>query len=198
VSSGSIPGTMPYSPEIFKVATIAREKLAREAAQPDHNLHILVSHANLLDLLLIELTRPTDSQISAHELSLMESQFDITASDMIAAADPGNESIPLRNAAVNEKKEIEFIASTADSNALVPPVLFHDDDDSDSESSGSDAYTDDSDEEYSFAYFTTEVVPESPASRTHSSISEDGVEDLKRLGLHRSPSVLGLSKRNIG
>ena len=39
----------------YYVASTARSKLGREAARADHDLHRLVSHANLLDSLMIEL-----------------------------------------------------------------------------------------------------------------------------------------------
>ncbi|WPH02906.1 Hypothetical protein R9X50_00577400 [Acrodontium crateriforme] len=39
----------------YYVASTARSKLGREASRPDHNLRLLVGHANLLDSLMIEL-----------------------------------------------------------------------------------------------------------------------------------------------
>ena len=41
--------------QTYRVASSARSKLGREAARPDHNLRLLVGHANLLDTLMIEL-----------------------------------------------------------------------------------------------------------------------------------------------
>ena len=41
--------------QTYYLAHRARGKLSREAAQPDHNLRLLVGHANLLDSLMLEL-----------------------------------------------------------------------------------------------------------------------------------------------
>ncbi|KJZ72159.1 hypothetical protein HIM_08424 [Hirsutella minnesotensis 3608] len=41
--------------QTYYLAHTARAKLSREAAQPDHDLRLLVGHANLLDSLMLEL-----------------------------------------------------------------------------------------------------------------------------------------------
>jgi hypothetical protein len=41
--------------QTYMMAHKARAKLSREAAQPDHNLRLLVGHANLLDTLMLDL-----------------------------------------------------------------------------------------------------------------------------------------------
>lgn len=41
--------------QTYYLAHKARAKLSREAAQPDHDLRLLVGHANLLDTLMVEL-----------------------------------------------------------------------------------------------------------------------------------------------
>ncbi|KAF2761447.1 hypothetical protein EJ05DRAFT_264432 [Pseudovirgaria hyperparasitica] len=41
--------------QTYYIASSARSKLGREAGKPDHNLRLLVGHANLLDSLMIEL-----------------------------------------------------------------------------------------------------------------------------------------------
>lgn len=41
--------------QTYYLAHKARAKLSREAAQPDHDLRLLVGHANLLDTLMLEL-----------------------------------------------------------------------------------------------------------------------------------------------
>ena len=41
--------------QTYYVASSARAKLSREASRPDHNLRLLVGHANLLDTLMVEL-----------------------------------------------------------------------------------------------------------------------------------------------
>lgn len=58
-SSGSLrQGTLKKNMSItqtYYLAHKARSKLSREAAQPDHDLRLLVGHANLLDNLMLEL-----------------------------------------------------------------------------------------------------------------------------------------------
>jgi hypothetical protein len=41
--------------QTYRIASSARTKLGREAGRPDHNLRLLVGHANLLDTLMVEL-----------------------------------------------------------------------------------------------------------------------------------------------
>jgi hypothetical protein len=41
--------------QTYRVASFARSKLGKEASRPDHNLRMLVGHANLLDSLMLEL-----------------------------------------------------------------------------------------------------------------------------------------------
>lgn len=41
--------------QTYYIASSARSKLGREASRPDHNLRLLVGHANLLDSLMLEL-----------------------------------------------------------------------------------------------------------------------------------------------
>jgi hypothetical protein len=35
--------------QVYRIATVARGKLGAAAGQPEHNLRLLVAHANLLD-----------------------------------------------------------------------------------------------------------------------------------------------------
>jgi len=41
--------------QTYYIASSARAKLGKEACRPDHNLRLLVGHANLLDALMLEL-----------------------------------------------------------------------------------------------------------------------------------------------
>jgi len=41
--------------QTYYIAASARSKLGKEACRPDHNLRLLVGHANLLDALMVEL-----------------------------------------------------------------------------------------------------------------------------------------------
>ncbi|KAI9166765.1 hypothetical protein HJFPF1_02879 [Paramyrothecium foliicola] len=48
--------------QTYYLAHKARAKLSREAAQPDHDLRLLVGHANLLDSLMMELAEAEQEQ----------------------------------------------------------------------------------------------------------------------------------------
>ncbi|WEW59788.1 hypothetical protein PRK78_005268 [Emydomyces testavorans] len=48
--------------QTYFLAHTARAKLSREAARPDHNLRLLVGHANLLDLLMLDLSEAEQEQ----------------------------------------------------------------------------------------------------------------------------------------
>ena len=48
--------------QTYRVASIARGKLGREAARGDHDLRLLVGHANLLDCLMVELANAEKEQ----------------------------------------------------------------------------------------------------------------------------------------
>ncbi|KEY71849.1 hypothetical protein S7711_05990 [Stachybotrys chartarum IBT 7711] len=48
--------------QTYYLAHKARAKLSREAAQPDHDLRLLVGHANLLDSLMLELAEAEREQ----------------------------------------------------------------------------------------------------------------------------------------
>jgi len=58
--------------QTYLVAHAARAKLSREAARPDHNLRLLVGHANLLDSLMYQLAESEREQ---------ESWFNATVAD---------------------------------------------------------------------------------------------------------------------
>ena len=48
--------------QTYRIASTARGKLGREAARGDHNLRLLVGHANLLDSLMVELANAEKEQ----------------------------------------------------------------------------------------------------------------------------------------
>lgn len=48
--------------QAYFLAHKARNKLALEAAQPDHNLRLLVGHANMLDSLMLDLAKAEEEQ----------------------------------------------------------------------------------------------------------------------------------------
>lgn len=56
--------------QTYFLAHTARAKLSREAARPDHNLRLLVGHANMLDLLMLDLAHAEREQERWFNLSV--------------------------------------------------------------------------------------------------------------------------------
>lgn len=78
--------------QTYYLAHKARGKLSREAAQPDHDLRLLVGHANLLDSLMLELAEAEREQESwfnqsvrgaSHKKNTAEQQRHIQWADRI-------------------------------------------------------------------------------------------------------------------
>ncbi|KAK4241664.1 hypothetical protein C8A03DRAFT_12034 [Achaetomium macrosporum] len=133
--SGSSPATIaappsPFRPRANKKMSIAqtyflahkaRAKLSYEAARPDHNLRLLVGHANLLDSLMLELADAEREQ---------ESWF--------------NQSVRGASQHTSEEKHIQW----ADTIVEEPEQDWHAEDaELDSDDSDSDSYSDLSDDE---------------------------------------------------
>lgn len=51
----------------FRMAGLARSKLCAAANRPDHDMRVLVSHANLLDNLIFQLNSDRDQQRARRE-----------------------------------------------------------------------------------------------------------------------------------
>ncbi|EEP77345.1 predicted protein [Uncinocarpus reesii 1704] len=56
--------------QTYYLAHTARAKLSREASRPDHNLRLLVGHANMLDLLMLDLAEAEREQEKWFNLSM--------------------------------------------------------------------------------------------------------------------------------
>src|SRR3954466_2187493 len=65
--------------QTYYIASSARSKLGREACKPDHDLRLLVGHANLLDSLMFELQQAEREQESWFNNSVrkMESEEEL-------------------------------------------------------------------------------------------------------------------------
>ena len=72
---------MAFDFQMYRLVDVAREKLWHEAARPDHNLHQLMLHANLLDELLEE--------IRLLELHMAEEEDDDDEQVVMARSTPG-------------------------------------------------------------------------------------------------------------
>lgn len=115
------------------LAAKARSKLTREASRADHNLRILVSHANLLDNLM--------DNLAAHR----EEQKARAASAKVSFSLPVKEEVPavpvVSAAAYNDSIEYEDDYEDENSNSYeydFGTIESYDDSDSDSETSSDD------------------------------------------------------------
>ncbi|KAI0431479.1 hypothetical protein F5Y09DRAFT_304650 [Xylaria sp. FL1042] len=150
--------------QTYFLAHKARAKLSSEAARPDHNLRLLVGHANLLDSLMIDLADAEREQ---------ESWFN----QSVRSATPQAEErhIQWADSVAEEEEEEDWEADSSDS-----------DDDSDMD--------DDEDIEMFDAAPLSRipshlVTPPSPKLHTMEADEfQDDEEDFAHLGLTRSPS----------
>lgn len=146
--------------QTYYLAHTARGKLSSEAARADHNLRLLVGHANLLDSLMIELADAEQEQ---------ESWFNQSVKSASASAQQ-NKHIQWADAIVEEPEE-DWQAEDADS----------DSDDSDFE---------DEDIEMAGTISLTRVQSNvvSSVEESEEDFEEDDEEDYASLSLARSPS----------
>ncbi|KAI0127695.1 hypothetical protein BJ170DRAFT_383445 [Xylariales sp. AK1849] len=168
-SSPFHPSSSPTSPtkkmsitQTYYLAHKARGKLSREAAQPDHNLRLLVGHANLLDSLMLDLADAEREQ---------ESWFN----QSVRGASSKSEEKHIQWAdSIPEQAEDEWEADSSDSD------------------SDSDEEEDEDIEMANAVPFTrihpNAVVPHSPLLPVDDDFEEDDEEDYAALTLTRSPS----------
>jgi len=149
--------------QTYYLAHKARGKLSSEAARPDHNLRLLVGHANLLDALMLELADAEREQ---------ESWF--------------NQSV--RGATKSEERHVQW----ADSIIEEPEEDWRAEDaDSDSSSDSDSEFYDEEDVEMADAVSLRRVQSHHvtpPTSDEEEDEFDDDGEDYAKLTLTRSPS----------
>lgn len=164
--------------QTYYLAHTARKKLTREASRADHDLRLLVGHANLLDSLMVDLADAEREQ---------EHWFNQT----------------VRGASKASNEEPRHIQWAATSTVVEVPEEDSDDEDS----SDLDSDLSDSDEEDDSDFDENDFVINTPVRRrapspvapvpeplleeeddTDSDFEYDDAEDLEELSLHRSPS----------
>jgi len=74
--------------QTYFIASSARSKLGREACKPDHDLRLLVGHANLLDSLMLELQQAEREQEAWFNHSIRKMEAEEEESRHIQWADP--------------------------------------------------------------------------------------------------------------
>ncbi|OAA67399.1 hypothetical protein ISF_03575 [Cordyceps fumosorosea ARSEF 2679] len=148
--------------QTYYLAHKARAKLSREAAQPDHDLRLLVGHANLLDSLMMELADAEREQERWFNQS-------VRSNTKKAAADKNSRHIQWADRIVEEAvEEDEYEANSSDS----------DSDDSDFDYEEEDPKVN-----------TAVVVPTVTVQQVDADdIEEDLEEDYAQLELVRTPS----------
>ncbi|KAG4439263.1 hypothetical protein IFR05_005248 [Cadophora sp. M221] len=148
--------------QTYYLAHTARGKLSSEAARADHNLRLLVGHANLLDSLMLELAEAEQEQ---------ESWFNQSVKKATKTEEPKH--IQWADTIVEDPEE-DWQAEDADSS------------DSDSE------YDSDDDMEMDTGFAQLQRVSSnstiSIVAEVEEEFEDDGEEDLEGLQLHLTPS----------
>ena len=112
----------------YYVASTARSKLGREAARADHDLHRLVSHANLLDSLMIELADAEREQEawfnqSVRKASTPDQPKRVQFLDTVAEQYDAEEDSDSDDEADDEYEEM-MLSLSSTKNIKTPPVVF--------------------------------------------------------------------------
>ncbi|SPQ26009.1 430f1f8a-dc69-46e2-b89d-129eaae54845 [Thermothielavioides terrestris] len=163
--------------QTYFLAHKARAKLSSEAARPDHNLRLLVGHANLLDSLMLELADAEREQESWFNQSVRGASRSTSEERHIQWADT-----------IAEEPEHDWQAEDAES-----------DSDSSSSDSDSDSDFDDDEEDVEMADAVSlrripshTMLPHKAAygyrDEEEDYDMDDSEEDYAQLALHRSPS----------
>lgn len=180
---------MPFDPQIYRLASIARDKLCREAARASHDLRVLVAHANILDELLIELNTP---KYEAPE----HCTFDLVPRSTTAPTVHRGVVVTVKDSFEHQVDDDGAFETprhlTLDTSPSSLPILSHDSSESESESESDSSDSSDSDADSDDDEFETVITPTSPTDDSNSAVSsadEDDVEpDEGDLALHRTKS----------
>jgi hypothetical protein len=176
---------MPFDAQIYRLASIARDKLCREAARDSHNLRCLVAHANLLDELLIELSAPRGGPAEQYG-------FDLLPRPVPKATSPRPARpivVTIKESSEHELEDEAHLETPrhlgSESTPSTLPMLYHDTDSDSDSGSDSESNSEDGDD------FETAITSNSPPTSPTTSVSatEDDVEPNEdELALHRTKS----------
>lgn len=180
---------MPFDPHVYRLASIARNKLCREAARDSHDLRVLVAHANILDELLIELNAPRGTPTEHNGFDLLpksaagraERAERAVRRKVVVTVSEANEH-KLEDEAHHEAAA--YLNSEPSPSSL--PILYHDSDSESDSGSDSDIGSDDDD-------FETAITPSSPTNSSNtsmSSVDEETEPDEGELALVRTKSPI--------
>jgi len=157
--------------QTYFIASSARQKLGKEACRPDHNLRLLVGHANLLDSLMLELRDAEREQEAWFNQSVQKAKKadeprHIQWIDTIAENDEEAEEEDSDSDSDSEFDESDFEMTAPLRRLRSPPVSFSSKSDVDDEE---DVYEDD---EYSPELALTRTESH-PPELTNDSDSDD-------------------------
>jgi len=157
--------------QTYFIASSARQKLGKEACRPDHNLRVLVGHANLLDSLMLELRDAEREQEAWFNKSIQKAEkadeprhvqwIDTVAEEQDEAEEEDSDSD-----SDSEFDESDFEMTAPLRRLRSPPVTISSEADSDDED---DVYEDD---EYSPELALTRTESH-PPELVHDSDSDD-------------------------
>lgn len=134
--------------QTYFLAHSARGKLSKEASRADHDLRLLVGHANMLDSLMIDLAnaeqeqerwfnrslsgaREQEEEMSHEETIMEEPEAEWEAEDAESSDDSDSEDH--FESTEDDEEEAESLALTRTKSRHEPPQLAADDSDSDSD-----------------------------------------------------------------
>lgn len=148
--------------QTYYIASSARAKLGKEASRPDHNLRLLVGHANLLDALMLELQDAEREQERWFNQTVQKAQKaeepkHIQWADTIVEEDDEEDDGSDSDDSDSEYDENDFVMASQLRRLKSPPVTIT--------SQEVDEDEDEEDEEY---YDDMEDVPELALTRTSS------------------------------
>jgi hypothetical protein len=162
--------------QTYYIAASARSKLGKEACRPDHDLRLLVGHANLLDSLMLELAEAERKQeewfnSTVRKASKAEQSRHIQWADTIEETfDEEDEDSDSDSDFYDEEGDFDMIAPRRIAQAPVQITTTELDDD---ESDDEDFYEDMEDDEEHALTRTSSQSAQSPPELVHDEESDD-------------------------
>ena len=172
---------MPFDPQVYRLASIARDKLCREAAKASHDLRALVAHANLLDELLVELNAPGGASTDYYGFELLPLEV------RTERAAPRPVVVTVKEGGELELDDGEHSRPLSSDSSQSLPMLTHDLE-SESDSASDSDESDDSDDSDDFDTVITTPSPTDSSSTSLSSV-DDEEPDESDLELRRTKSA---------
>lgn len=157
------------APHAYHIAQTARCKLAQAASQPDHDLRLLVGHANMLDALMLNLARSTSNGSRGRSVSYgPTARTPPQSPNRHRAADARDQHIRWADMVATDEDNEEAIVSDSDLDSDV------DSDESDSE----EDYEDERDDADTVPSFPTAFkVPQLRVTTRELANEEDDADD---------------------